>query len=47
MLNKVLALFLSAFFVVAITENKDDVNLRDAGASKDRPTLEKYDMTEE
>jgi heat shock protein 90kDa beta len=30
--------------VRAITENKDDVTMRDAGASKDRPRLDGYDM---
>jgi len=33
--------------VNAITENKDDVTMRDAGASKDRPRIDGYDMDAE
>jgi len=33
--------------VHAITENKDEVTMRDAGASKDRPRIEGYDMDED
>merc|ERR1711957_364732 len=38
---------MSAVMVAAITESTDDVNMRDAGASKNRPKLENYDLSEE
>ena len=31
----------------AITENMDEITMRDAGATKDRPRIEAYDMDEE
>jgi hypothetical protein len=33
--------------VQAITENKDEVTMRDAGATKDRPRLDGYDMDDD
>merc|ERR1719272_1379979 len=48
MLKQALVLFMSAIFVASITESSEDgVNMRDAGASKNRPSLDKYDLTEE
>ena len=31
----------------AITENMDEITMRDAGATKDRPRIDAYDMDEE
>ena len=31
----------------AITENMDEITMRDAGATKDRPRLDAFDMDEE
>ena len=38
---------MSAILVASITESTDDVQMRDAGASKNRPTLENFDMSDE
>jgi len=48
MLKQILALLMSVIMVAAITENTEgEVNMRDANASKDRPNLDAYDLTEE
>merc|ERR1719345_460915 len=48
MLKQALVLLMSAIFVASITESSEDgVAMRDAGASKNRPSLDKYDLTEE
>lgn len=31
----------------AITENMDEITMRDAGATKDRPRIDAFDMDEE
>ena len=44
-LSFVLATF--SWFGHAITETEDEIVMRDAGATKDRPRIEAYDMDEE
>ena len=39
--------YLSSDVVKAITEDPDSIQMRDAGASKERPKLDGYDMDEE
>ena len=45
MLAGVLVTFAS--ISVAITENMDEITMRDAGATKDRPRIDAFDMDEE
>ena len=35
------------YFTSAITESNDEIQMRDASATKDRPRIEAYDMDEE
>jgi len=47
-LATVLCTFASISFVTrAITESMDEITMRDAGSTKDRPRLDAYDMDEE
>lgn len=46
LLVSLLCLFIQqTMIVVAITEDENEVSLRDAGSTKERPRLENYDLS--